>query len=378
MGEIAKPGKNTYQLDVESSKSNWIYNSLFLGVNCGEKSGFVFVNAMGGYGKDRENKIYVHGKDENGHDDFQNRFEIAWEDRKNEELLKSVGDLCFFNAEIKKDVKGNIVKEKFLSAYDFIQYLSENLEEGMKVSVRGNLKYQLKNGDLQIQKEVKGVYLAEYLDSPSKYKATFRQTVLFDKDCLDLDEYDNDKGCLMIPGYCVDYMKDYNGIEVKKYYPYKVGFEYEIDKKADPAKYTKNCNALFKVKKGIDEIVFNGEFREGGATVQATYDDLEEDIKQMVDLGIIPEEEALSRCSASSSRERRMVLTTPNIKKSKKNDEVVNVLEIYRDNYDEDVLDFSLPSAEEETEEVDMKTVEPISEEEDEDLAALLAEMEAA
>ena len=129
---------------MESSKSDWIYNQMYLGINCGEKCGFIYVDAMGGYGKDKENKIYVHGKDEEGHDDFQNRFEIAWEDRKDEELLKSVGNLCFFRAEIKKDDKGNIVKEHFLSAYDFIQYLGENLEEGMKVSVTGNLKYQIR------------------------------------------------------------------------------------------------------------------------------------------------------------------------------------------------------------------------------------------
>ena len=150
---------------------------------------------------------------------------------------------------------------------------------------------------------------------------------------------------------------------------------YEIDKKANPEQYIKKCNALFKVKKDIDEIVFNGEFREGGATVQATYDDLEEDIKHMVDLDIIPLEEALSRCSASSSRERRMVLVMPNIKKVTKGDVTSNVLEIYRGKYEEEDLEFVLPSTEEETEEVEMNTVEPISEEEDADLAAILAEM---
>lgn len=374
-GEVAKPGKNTFKIDMESSKSDWIYNQMYLGINCGEKCGFIYVDAMGGYGKDKENKIYVHGKDEEGHDDFQNRFEIAWEDRKDEELLKSVGNLCFFRAEIKKDDKGNIVKEHFLSAYDFIQYLGENLEEGMKVSVTGNLKYQIRNGNVQVQKNITGVYLADYLDSPTKYTATFKQAILFDKDCLDLKEYDNDKGCLLIPGYCVDYLKDYNGVEIKSNYPYKVDFEYEIDKKANPEQYIKKCNALFKVKKDIDEIVFNGEFREGGATVQATYDDLEEDIKHMVNLDIIPLEEALSRCSASSSRERRMVLVMPNIKKVTKGDVTSNVLEIYRGKYEEEDLEFVLPSTEEETEEVEMNTVEPISEEEDADLAAILAEM---
>ena len=95
----------------------------------------------------------------------------------------------------------------------------------------------------------------------------------------------------------------------------------------------------------------------------------------MVDLDIIPLEEALSRCSASSSRERRMVLVMPNIKKVTKGDVTSNVLEISRGKYEEKDLEFVLPSTEEETEEVEMNTVEPISEEEDADLAAILAEM---
>lgn len=329
---------------------------------------------MGGYGKDRENKIFVHGKDEKGRDDFKNQFTVDWDDRDDQNILDTIGNQCFYRAGLKKDSEGKTVTEYFLSAYDFIKYLKENLEEGMKVSVNGNLKYQFRNGNVQVQKEIRSVYLADKVKSQNDYEATFRQTILFDKDCLDIKDYDADKGVLNIPGYCVDYLRDYNGEEVKSNYPFKVNFEYKINNKAE--NFAKVVNMLFKVKKGVDEIVFNGKLVEGGAVVQATYDDLDDDIKTMVDVGIIPLEEAVSKCSVSSSRERRMVLTTPNIRaKTQEDGTTVNTLEIERNKYEEEDLEFVLPSEDEETEEEsqEMKTVEPISEEEDEDLAALLA-----
>ena len=44
----AKVNDYTYKIDAKSEKSSWIYNSLNLGVDCGEKHGTVYVELMGG------------------------------------------------------------------------------------------------------------------------------------------------------------------------------------------------------------------------------------------------------------------------------------------------------------------------------------------
>ena len=85
----------TYRIDEKSEKSDWIYNSLNLGVFCGETSGTVYAELMGGYGSERDNVVYVHGKKEDGKDDFENRFTIDWDDRFDEAISESVGDLSF-------------------------------------------------------------------------------------------------------------------------------------------------------------------------------------------------------------------------------------------------------------------------------------------
>lgn len=104
----------TFKIDQRSEKSAWVYNSMNLGIDCGEKHGVVYADMMGGYSEERENVIYVHGKDSNGNDDFDNRFEVAWEDRDNPAALESIGKLCFYRVGLEKTVKGTTYYNDFL------------------------------------------------------------------------------------------------------------------------------------------------------------------------------------------------------------------------------------------------------------------------
>ena len=90
----AKINNNSFKID-EVSESGWCYNNLNLGVDCGEKYGIVFANMMGGFSKDHDNFVYVHGKKDDGKDNWEDRFSINWEDRFDDELLDNVGDNCF-------------------------------------------------------------------------------------------------------------------------------------------------------------------------------------------------------------------------------------------------------------------------------------------
>ena len=87
---VPKVNDYTYKIDEKSQKSSWIYNSLNLGVDCGEKHGVVYAEMMGGYSDERDNIIYVHGKKEDGSDDFENRFEISWDDRFDEDVIETM------------------------------------------------------------------------------------------------------------------------------------------------------------------------------------------------------------------------------------------------------------------------------------------------
>ena len=91
----AKINDYTYKINEKSEKSNWIYNALNLGIDCGEKYGVVYSELMGGYGEDRDNVIYAFGKREEGSDDSPKQIKVDWEDRFNDDVLEEIGDISF-------------------------------------------------------------------------------------------------------------------------------------------------------------------------------------------------------------------------------------------------------------------------------------------
>lgn len=307
----AKLNDYTYKIDEKSEKSSWIYNSLNLGVYCGEKYGTVYASMMGGYSEEKAGVIFAHGKKEDGSDDFENQIQVAWEDRFDEDILESLGDMCFITVGLEQTNKNKVFYKKFLSEYDAIAYIQEHLKEGMVLNVRGNIRYSPYQEKVQMQKNINNIVLSK-VDDAAKYKATFVQTVLLNKDSASLkkEQIDKDKGVLYVSTRILDYLKEFNGIEVKGQYPFQKEFEFEMDFSNE-----KICKMImekvFKVKKDVTQITFEGEFISGGAVVTATWDDVPDDIKDLVECGIYTKEEALQRCSTNGNREDRMILRKP-------------------------------------------------------------------
>lgn len=344
----AKVNDYTFKTDERSQKSSWVYNSMNIGIDCGEKFGTVFCELMGGYSEDRENVIYAHGKDEDGRDDFSQRITVDWEDRLNEDVLESVGDLCFITVGLEKTDKGKTYYKNFLSAYDAIAYAQEHIEDGMVVNVRGRLQYSIYNDNVQVRKTIQSIVLSN-VDDSSKYVARFTQSVLLDKDSASLKDVDKDKGVMYVNARVLDYVKEINGVEIKGQYPYPYTFEFPMDlTKPDLCK--KIYEKLFKVKKNVRQVTFDGEFVEGGAVVQATWDDVPDDIKDLVEIGVYSKEEALEKCTANGSRERRMLLKKPYIRLV--GEDKTPVIQVFDDKYTEDELVINVGEPEENEEEV--------------------------
>ena len=129
--------------------------------------------------------------------------------------------------------------------------------------------------------------------TPDKYRATFTQTMLLDRDSVGKDSIDKDKGVINVDSYVLEKFKEYNGWDLTEggkvkggaFVPLHKNFEYEINPEK-PELTTAVINKLFKVKKGVTQVTFEGDFIESGATVQATEADLTPDIKELIDLGL--------------------------------------------------------------------------------------------
>lgn len=346
----------TFKIDETSEKSNWIYNSMNLGIDCGEVCGTVYAELMGGYSSEQAGVIYAHGKKEDGTDDFQQQIQVAWEDRFNDKILETIGDLSFITVGLEKTDKGKTFYKKFLSAYDAIAYVQKYLEDGTVVNIRGNLKYSMYNNVVQCRKNITSIVLSS-VDDASKYAARFTQSILINQDStgLDKEHIDKDKGVLYIDARVLDYVKEFNGVEVKGQFPYAKQFEFEIDlTKPDLCK--KVLDKVFKVKKGVTQLTFEGDFIEGGATITATLDDVPDDIKDLIEIGVYTEEEALARCSSNGSREQRMILRRPHIRLV--GEEKTPVLQKFEERYTEDDLYLDYVFAAEKQAEADGENVD--------------------
>ena len=256
--------------------------------------------------------------------------------------------MCFINVGLEKDKDGKTFYKKFLSEYDAIAYIKEHLEEDMVLRVKGDLVYSPYNDNTVVRKKIKSIVLSKLQDSKD-FSATFVQSVLLNKASVDLKELDKNTGVLPIYGTVLDYVKEVNGAEIKGFYPMQQVFEYHFDlSKQSGEQINSIYNKLFKVKKDVTQINFIGELIENG-TVTITYDELPDEIKELVDIGAYPLEEALTKCTQNRTKDKKMVILRPEIGKSSDDDNVVSKLMRFESAYTEDELIFDIPSNEEDS-----------------------------
>lgn len=368
----------TFNLD-NSYDSGWTDNSMYVGVDCGNGN-TVYAEMRSGFFPDKDNVIHAYSKDEKDDAGKSKSVEIAWEDRLDESLYDSISDSSFLTVGVEKDVKDKTVYKKFLTAYDAVEYLNEHLEDGMIVNVKGTIGYNEYEGNVSTKKEITSIVLSK-IDDEADFKATFSQTILVDSKSI--GKKNDDKGTMELAAYVVDYVGkpkiDGEKIEVKKNVTYPKTFEVAINE--NPEITAKMLQRFFKPKKGkITEITVTGNLVEGGSTVNITEDDIPDDIKELIEMGLYSEEEAEKKIAVGNgNRERRMIIVKPDITYVGTGDDRKPTVAFEDGKYDEDDLYFyeqalldagAEPSSDDDT--------DPESEEtssEDDDLLAMLEGM---
>ena len=370
----------TFNLD-NSYDSGWTDNSMYVGVDCGNGN-TVYAEMRSGFysDPDKESVIRAYSKDEKDDAGKSKSVEIAWEDRLDESLYDSISDSSFLTVGVEKDVKDKTVYKKFLTAYDAVEYLNEHLEDGMIVNVKGTIGYSEYEGNVSTKKEITSIVLSK-IDDEADFKATFSQTILVDSKSI--GKKNDDKGTMELAAYVVDYVGkpkiDGEKIEVKKNVTYPKTFEVAINE--NPEITAKMLQRFFKPKKGkITEITVTGNLVEGGSTVNITEDDIPDDIKELIEMGLYSEEEAEKKIAVGNgNRERRMIIVKPDITYVGTGDDRKPTVAFEDGKYDEDDLYFyeqalldagAEPSSDDDT---DSENEETSSE--DDDLLAMLEGM---
>ncbi len=374
----AKVTDKTFNLD-NSYDSGWTDNQMYLGVDCGNGN-MVYGEMRGGFFPDDDNILKGFSKDEKDNEGKSKQVEIAWEDRFDEELLDTIADTSFIKVGVEKDVKGKTVYKKFLSAYDAVEYLNEHLKDGMIVNIKGDIGYSEYEDNVTVKKEITSIVLSKVEDE-ADFKATFTQTILLDFDSI--GKKDPEKNTMELNAYVVDYVgkPKINGkkVEIKKNVTYPKTFEVAINE--NPEITAKMLQKFFKVKKkgSINVLTVMGNLIEGAAIVNITDDDIPDDIKELIEMGLYSEEEAKAKCAVGgNNRERRMVILKPDITYVGQDDERKPTVAFEEGKYEDSDLYFytqALNDAGVEIDDTDNNEAESDEVSEEDDLLAMLDNM---
>lgn len=359
--------------------SGWTDNSMYIGVDCGNGN-VVYSEMRSGFFPDNESTIRAYSKDDKDENGKSKSVEIAWEDRLDESILDTVADTSLITVGVEKDVHGKTVYKKFLQAYDAVEYLDEYLEDNVVVNVKGNLGYSEYDGNVSVKKDITSIVLSKVEDE-NDFKATFSQTILIEPKCIGktLEE----KGTIELDAYVVDYVGkpkvDGKKVEVKKNVVFPKKFEIEINE--NPEITAKMIKRFFDPKKKgqVNEITVAGKLVEGGTTVTITKDDIPDDIKELIEMGVYSEDEAVKKIAVGGgNRERRMIVVKPDIVYVGQGDDRKPTVAFEEGKYEEDDLIFyeqALLAAGEDSGDTDSTSDSSEMTDEDDELVKMLADM---
>lgn len=301
---------NTFNIDKQKEGSNYVYSNANLTLDYGQ--GNVFCNLVGGHFVDKDNIIYALGiKQEDGKikTDYQKQIKVPFEKRFDDNILKDISLESFTVLNIEKDAEGKLISKKFLSKEDAVKYLQATLVDGMVLNVSGDISFRLdEQGKTLFTLNIKRIYLNER-ENPVLH-ADFTMTVITDKDCYDSAEGVDENGMIEMNCFVPEYMKEYHGIE-KAIVP--LPFKFYLDTKISD-NWKKIISEYFRPSnKFLAETTIEGSIVSVGNTQAVDLNDVTEDIRQLVSLGLISADELAKIATNNNSLVQMMVFNRPRV-----------------------------------------------------------------
>lgn len=281
-----------------------------LSLNVGIKEGDANMAFITAFGSKTEQDIFTFNKD-------NEKITVAWKDRLDEDVVKNIASYRLYTVDLadpyqKQDLRAALrsgdysaveerygvsnkeaaeelldalqsERKQFITSYDFIKYLQENLPNYKgKVTATGRMKKRFYNDRYSNDFEVSAVYATV---DETKSKLVVNMDLFYNKDCIDMSDFESKKR-IYVNGYVNQYV---NSTEKNKYMPHQCVL--------DASKYDMNNDrhkSLFDYKKSYvaidntDFVHMNWEIRfiNGADTVEFTEDMLTPAQKQQVELGI--------------------------------------------------------------------------------------------
>lgn len=217
-------------------------------------------------------------------DKNNNRIEVPWEDRNNPETLDLVAFYKKFIVDLGPEFGG---KHEFITEYDAIGYLGENLQAyantGGKLYVTGQMKKNFYNGNCTDRFQIKDVYAVEP-DRASRLEITM--DLYYNDDSIDTNDL-NAENKIYVNGYIAQYTDKENGIQ---YIPQTVTMsfaKYDLTNIMHVKRMEYRKGYISKLsKKKMYHIMWQCRLINGAEEIQFDKSMLTEQQKEQVALGI--------------------------------------------------------------------------------------------
>lgn len=286
----------------QSNSPKWKYSTMFFKLKCGDND--LVVNLVGGFNPSTSRDIEYSefgGKlhpivEKNGKPtiDWKGSCRVKWDERFDTTQLEKIANTDKIKVEL---VKGE--RKEFLTNYDLINYLSDNLTEGQALKVYGNISYTYEKGEPRENLQITQIYGSQISEEYPTY-CSYRQAIIVNSESIQPVA----DGIITVKAFTPTYINrngdDYINSVIA------VPFEFHMDTKLTP-KYQIYFDKFFKTEpKKFSEVEIVYTVQKYGDVKEITLDDImtaenKDTIKTDLLLGM-SEEEVLAKYVGVSRR----------------------------------------------------------------------------
>lgn len=311
--KAVKDSDNFKALEVRDFESGW-QNTRYRFNAISGTSRFLLEIGGGKWKDEKKNKILTFSRAETGKK--PEKLEIKWEDRKNPEIIDKVAGFRIYTCNLltfderkalEDEDKEDEAKKKnhqFLEKTEFATLVKKVVDsdkyEGVKFRILGTVDFQYSESKGQYYRTLSVDKMYKVSDD-TPYKAEMTINTFYTEDAIDDESYDENKKMLF--SCYTDYY--FSSIKENRFVPMTLVISGNGDEKAEKkAMAFKKKLTAFDDEATVRKCGLVCQMIDGAEEQAITYDDLDEDTRDNIDMGLIELEDAIKALGGSMYGER--------------------------------------------------------------------------
>ena len=306
---------NSFTINKTNEAGTWVFNSLNIGVDCGDH-GINYVNLMGGYNPKGGSYITIQKVDSKGLIlPKEDNITVDWEDRLDFDVTaEDINKTNFVEVTLEKDGNGKNIQKSFIASYDAVAYIKEFITDKLPIVVRGHIDYRLNGaGDEWIASHIVDsiqIKNEEFLQP----KAILNLMVLVDKNTLGKPNIEEKNVPLFVKTAFYIYKINKDVYKQTCAIPIKILFDLtsvDINDEEQKKKFTYGVEHFFSPEKGkkefTSEILFRCHYSGGVKKTEINLEDLPKDIREGIENGFISKEQVMGSMAIQGPQNKDII-----------------------------------------------------------------------